>query len=145
MRLNPVARLAWVAVALAAWTPQVAGSTRAFLLPSRQADAAKVAERMVQIATRLASRLSCSVVNDIPRPDLSAGLQRARAAYVAGQLSEAASLYDAVLEEAARVPHLVADPAEYLTAHLLRASIALAESDRARALALVARAVKYDP
>jgi len=80
-----------------------------------------------------------------PTDDVVAALSRGVALSRAGDLDRAAAALDPALDAGARSPQQIADPAGFLAAHVTRVSIALARGEVARADALLARVLQYDP
>ena len=118
----------------------VAWPTRSIETPAHQA-------RVFRIAERLAQKLSYAPPTDPKQSliDLSGRFSRAQASFLAGRLDDAAREFDSALAEAESAPHRLASGAELITAHMTRASIALARGERALAQHLLERALRYDP
>lgn len=140
----------WLAVAAVLGVGSVASAeplpVRAVSLPSRRPVAALRAQAD-DVTRALAARLGVGVE---PRPDpaaqralpeLASGLEL----WAAGDLDRAAELLDRGLTAGAASPHRVADPRLFVTAHVARASIALARGEPHIADHLLRRAVEYDP
>jgi hypothetical protein len=127
----------------AASTPSVLG----FLLPTQQVDRADLEALLARLTAGTAKRLGGSqVVVPAISADLGLHLDRARALALAGAVDEAASAFDAALEEGARsLPRLGGSAPELIAGHLRRAEIALARGERARLGELLTRALRYDP
>jgi hypothetical protein len=81
---------------------------------------------------------------DTSREELAI-LQRAHRLAASGALDDAAAVFDAALDTASHAPSRVADSAELVSAHVTRASIALARGEPARAEELLERVLRFDP
>jgi hypothetical protein len=113
-------------------------------LPSRSASFAQLLARAKQAASQLALQPEMRQAQIKPNVELAA-LSRARALSLAGEVEQAATLFDAGLEEGARIPHRLADPSAYVSALIKRASLSLAHGEAARAQTLLERLLRYDP
>ena len=120
----------------------------ALTLPNRRADAAGLARRVHAVGTAVAARLSIPIATDAelePKLDLSARFDEARRLAVSGSLDDAAVMLDVALTAGAESPHRLARPADLVTGHITRISIALARGEARHAGELVDRLVRYDP
>jgi len=114
-------------------------------LPSRREHAA-LADLARRTAAALAVRVGgAAVAGPAPADEVRDGLARGLALSAKGRLDQAAAALDAALEAGARAPHRIADPERFLAGHAARISIALARGEAARADALLARLLQYDP
>ena len=115
----------------------------AFVLPSR---APLASERVHRIALRTVQRMGGSLAEDVRPLALGERLARARLFAQSGALDEAATIFDSVIEEGARSPHRIstAESAEFIAAHVRRATIALARGEMPRARMLLSRMLRYD-
>jgi hypothetical protein len=112
--------------------------------PTRRADGNALRARAERLAALLAARWGTSLARAEPLADLPARLARAKALALS-DFDEAASAYDGALDDGARSPRRIADPAEFVDAHLRRVAVALARNESERAEALLARVRRYDP
>jgi hypothetical protein len=120
----------------------------AIALPSRRVDAAALRGRAHAVAIDLARELGGRLTDDAALPklvDLSDKLGEARALAIGARFAEAVALFDATLADGTRRPGNLTDPAAFVTAHVTRASLALARGDAARADDLMARVQRWDP
>jgi tetratricopeptide (TPR) repeat protein len=121
----------------------------AVVLPTRRFDLRALSERARRVARLLAQHLAgveSSAAGPSPRrSELQARLGRARVLFSSGTLDQAAALLDAALEDGARWPESVEDPAALVGARVMRASIALARGERKRAVELIDRVIEDDP
>jgi hypothetical protein len=148
-------RLAFLLLGLlAALAPAVGAEDRtadeslgALLLPTRRADADALRERARSLADAMARRWSWPGVRDSSSDgnELGARLAHASAQFKEGRLDEAATTFDAAIEEGARNPARVIDPRSFVNAHMARVAIALARGETERAHELVGRLLRYDP
>jgi hypothetical protein len=117
-------------------------TVRAVVLPTRGEARAHL---LLALATTLSRHFGGSLRPDPPRLDLADRLKRAVELSFGEDVDRAAALYDAALEDGAREPGRVADPAAFVTAHVQRAGLALARGEERRARELVSRVLAYDP
>jgi hypothetical protein len=147
MRLAPSVLIAALCMTPARARADAPARVVAVAWPTRAVDWVAHQARVLRAATRVAQRLAAPAPTD-PKAsviDLSGRFARAQAALVAGRLDEAARLFDAAIEDAARAPHRLGNGGELITAYVARASIGLARGEQARAKDLLARALRYDP
>jgi hypothetical protein len=106
----------------------------------------RLSERVQRVAERVTAHLGAQRVPVVPPVDVSA-VRRGQALFFSGAVDEAATLLDGALEEASHAPHQIArgDAPALIAGLVLRATIALARGEVARARALLARLVLYDP
>jgi hypothetical protein len=121
----------------------------AVTLPSRAPGAAALATRVQRVGARLAGirgmDLSVPGRSETEVADVATTLARAQELAAAGSIDEAARLLDGALEAGARAPHLYANSDALVSAHVTRASIALARGEDALAAALLGRLLRWDP
>lgn len=139
-----VAAIAVIAPAAAAAPPAPRPSVSAIVLPTRRADAPRLAALAERIAERVRERLGGQ--RGALRPasaDVAARLARARELLLDAKIDEAAATYDLALDAADQVPGTV-DAAALVGAHVARAQIALARGEAERADALLRRVLRWD-
>jgi hypothetical protein len=123
-------------------------SVHVLLSPTRRGDAQALRDQAVRVSRLLASRTGSVVLgadDGDPSREEPAILQRAQRLAAAGALDDAAAVFDAALDTATHAPSRVADSAELVTAHVTRASIALARGESGRAEELLERVLRFDP
>jgi hypothetical protein len=136
-----VAAIAVIAPAAAAAPPP---TVAAVVLPTRRADAPRLAALAERIAARVRDRRGGQ--RGAIRPastDVAARLARARELLLDAKIDEAAATYDLALDAADQVPGTV-DAAALVSAHVARAQIALARGEAERADALLRRVLRWD-
>jgi tetratricopeptide (TPR) repeat protein len=114
-----------------------------FALPSRRNDPA-AQSRAAKVAETLAAREQLRAVATVPL-DLGVRFTRARAFYKAGKLDQAAAALDEAIGEGARDPERLSQANEWVSAKVLRISMALARGEAEQARRLFARLLRYDP
>ena len=119
----------------------------AFPLPTRHADAARLRARCEAIGQKLAPLLHAEYRAGPRQPERRFGEELAAALqlFKSGALDEAALAYDRLIGPAAEVVHQLDRPAELVDASVVRATIAGARGERATAIALLGRLLRYDP
>ncbi|HET6613035.1 MAG TPA: hypothetical protein VFG83_13650 [Kofleriaceae bacterium] len=119
-------------------------------LPSRAAGKSALAPAAARVARDL-SRAAGGTAPRTPTPpatavaDTLATLARGRTLFATGALDQAADLLDEGLAAAARIPHRFAGSQAIVSAHVVRATIALARGEKATAAALFERILRWDP
>src|SRR5215831_11279091 len=109
-----------------------ASSVHVLLSPTRRGDAQALRDQAVRVSRLLASRTGSVVLaadDGDPSREEQAILQRAERLAASGALDDAAAVFDAALDTATHAPSRVADAAGLVTAHVTRASIALARGE----------------
>ena len=96
------------------------------------------------IAAEVAHRRGGHLASPAPAPN-RAPFARARARFEAGALDEAASILDLAGAAAARSPDAAGDPTPVVEALVVRAAIALAQGEAARADEVLGRLLRWDP
>ena len=124
-----------------------ASSVVALAWPTRSVDAIAHGAHVTRVGRLLASRMSAAFSEGAKSRalDLSGHIGRARSQFAAGDLDAAAKTLDAALEEGAKTPYGLVDPAGFITGHLMRISIARARGENERARVLADRVLGYDP
>src|SRR5262249_19533112 len=110
------------------------------LLPTRRADRAQLAVRLRRwVGTADGDQPGHVLI------DLGGDINQARAKYVAGELDQAAALLDGTIERGQTNVDRLVQPGDFVSAQLLRVSIALARRETGRADELLRRVLRYDP
>lgn len=137
-----------LAVALLATRPVAAADPPRPVLPvappARDKDHAVRRQLAEAVAGEVARQRGGHLASRAPAPD-RAPLARARARFEAGALDEAASILDLAASSAARSPDAAGDPTPIVDALVVRAAIALAQGEAARADELFGRLLRWDP
>lgn len=120
--------------------PTIAG----IALPTRRTTSLALRAREVATALAQLDHDLQLVVHDQPL-DLSRPFGRAELLYSQARFDQSASVLDAALDQAAPIPHRIADPAALVSAMVKRISIAIARGESARSEELIARLLHYDP
>jgi hypothetical protein len=133
----------------------VVGTARAesgvvgFALPTRRSDAQALAGRAQRVAKNLAKILALPDLPDARSRGqliyLGPLLERARSLSLAGSLDEAANTFDSALAMGVKAPDRLAEPAQFVSAHVDRASIAFARQEGSLEAELLERLLRYDP
>jgi hypothetical protein len=139
--------LAWAGLVFAA--PSTATTVAGVMLPSRRPDNAAAEKRLEGLVTALTRELRATPAVS-PRAAgrlvyLSPLYTAAARLTDAAHFDEAARAWDHLLDEGARAPHRLAEPAELVTAHIKRVQIALARGEMEKTTQLLARVCRYDP
>jgi hypothetical protein len=114
-----------------------------FMLPTRNVQP-EAQRRLKLVAQAVADRTGLKLETR-PAIEIETRLGRAQSLFLAAAVDQAAPLFDAVLEDGAQSPHRIASPEAFVSAHLTRASIALARGEDERAEELLRRVLRYDP
>lgn len=134
---------AWSAPATAAPKRKVAGVA----LPSRRADASRLAGRAHRLAGLLAARTG-AVAGAPPttpgNPDAGSLVARGRELFLQGAVDEAAATLDVALAAAVRRPDAIGDPAALIAGQVTRVQIALARGEGDAAERLLVRLLRWD-
>jgi hypothetical protein len=143
-----VRRFGSMLAALVAFSPLARAepiTVLAFALPTRS-DPGALGARARAIAEPLARRLRGRVVAAVPR-SFAEPIKRARELLYAGSIDEAMVDLDRVLDAAERAPESISadETADVIAAHVLRATIAVARGEIARARSLLLRLLIWDP
>jgi hypothetical protein len=118
-----------------------------FALPSRSADPKVLGDRALQVAGLVAERLGGHVARSERPLDLAARIKKGRQLIYTGAIDEAMAVLDSALDDAAKMPHRIAreDAGDLIAAHFVRATIAVAKGEVARARTLLQRLLQDDP
>jgi hypothetical protein len=145
-----VARLLITCAVLGACSKAMAENARAtvlsLVLPTRSERGQQVAVEAEQLGDRLASAWHLArAARTAGIDDLAPRLARAEALALQGNIDQAASIYDAALEDGARALDRVRDRPAFVAAHVARSAIALSRGEAERARFLLARVLRWDP